>query len=275
VLKLQYTHDPAGNLSSLTDGTAVASFTYDELNRLTGAYGQSYAYDSAGRLTASGGRSFGYGAAPSHGVQSVSDGASYTYDADGNLSRRTAGIMQDVFTWDGANRPVAVRGPAAPPPGPPCPACTRRTYFPLVATGWPAEQYGYDGDGHRIAKTSGGTTTYYVTPDYEVTVTAGGGSQSVSVTKYYEFAGQRIALRQGTGTPVYLHADHLGSVQAATDAGGALVNGAQPRYDAYGQERVGGLAQLPTDYTFTGQKWNRYPNLYLLGARTYDPYLNQ
>jgi hypothetical protein len=39
---------------------------------------------------------------------------------------------------------------------------------------------------------------------------AGGRSQSVSVTRYYEFNGQRIALRLGSGTPVYVVATERG-----------------------------------------------------------------
>lgn len=72
------------------------------------------------------------------------------------------------------------------------------------------------------------------------------------VTKYYYFNGQRIAMRQDNSL-TYLHSDHLGSVVAATDETGAVVNDNQPRYSAYGRERTASVNGLPTEYTFTGQ----------------------
>ena len=72
---------------------------------------------------------------------------------------------------------------------------------------------------------------------------------------------QRTDGVNGTSKIYYLHTDHLGSVVSVTDAAGALTPKpistnptVSQRYYAYGRERIGKVSNLPTDYTFTGQK---------------------
>jgi hypothetical protein len=61
-----------------------------------------------------------------------------------------------------------------------------------------------------------------------------GPVEIVSVTKYYYFGGQRVAMRQGD-VVYYLSGDHLGSVSLTTDSAGMVV--AERRYLPYGQVR--------------------------------------
>ena len=72
-----------------------------------------------------------------------------------------------------------------------------------------------------------------VNPDSTVTLLLGGGAYTVedasgtpAVTKYYVFAGQKVAMHADSETS-FLISDHLGSVVAVTDASGAL--GAEQR----------------------------------------------
>jgi RHS repeat-associated protein len=93
-----------------------------------------------------------------------------------------------------------------------------------------------------------------------------------AVTKYYFFAGQRIAMRVGN-TLYYLHGDRVppgrGSTSLATDSTGGVGNPVRDQgYYAYGRYRRGGT--LPTDHKFTGQKLDG-SGLYYYGARYYDP----
>jgi RHS repeat-associated protein len=104
---------------------------------------------------------------------------------------------------------------------------------------------------------SGSTTTYYPFPHYEVS-----GS---TVTKYYFFAGQRIAMKRGNGPLTYLHPDHLGSTVLSTTSSGAFDVG--QGYHGYGKYRLGNV--LPTDHRFTGQKLDATGLMYY-GARYYD-----
>jgi RHS repeat-associated protein len=108
-----------------------------------------------------------------------------------------------------------------------------------------------------VKKTSNGTTTYYPFPHYEVS-----GS---TVTKYYFFAGQRVAMKVG-GELYYLHPDHLGSTVQVTRSGATFV--ANQGYSGYGKYRLGGA--LPTDHRYTGQKLDIDTGLMYYGARYYD-----
>jgi hypothetical protein len=98
----------------------------------------------------------------------------------------------------------------------------------------------------------GSTRTYYFFPHYEVS----GDGVTTTITKYYFFAGMRIAIRTGS-TLYYLHGDRVPpgrrSTSLATDSAGGVGNPVRDQgYYAYGRYRRGGT--LPTDHKFTGQK---------------------
>jgi RHS repeat-associated protein len=93
-----------------------------------------------------------------------------------------------------------------------------------------------------------------------------------SVTKYYHFAGQKVAMRQcvafrGCDAPMYLHGDHLGSVSLTTNSGGTVA--AESRYLPFGEQRwASGLSE--TDFSFTGQREERGFGLADYNARFYS-----
>ncbi|PKL46819.1 MAG: hypothetical protein CVV37_08410, partial [Nitrospira bacterium HGW-Nitrospira-1] len=92
-----YTYDKVGNISKIDDtGTAWdQTFTYDDLNRLTGQTNAgfaggtgSYSYDNFDRITNKDGKVYNYSGNiynKLHAVTSVTGGSSYTYDANGNM----------------------------------------------------------------------------------------------------------------------------------------------------------------------------------------------
>jgi RHS repeat-associated protein len=84
-----------------------------------------------------------------------------------------------------------------------------------------------------------------------------------TVTKYYQFGGQRVAMRRGAEV-YYLHGDHLGSTSLTTDANGERV--AESRYLPYGQERWRAGAGV-TDFGFTSQRREIGFGLYDYNAR--------
>ncbi len=95
------------------------------------------------------------------------------------------------------------------------------------------------------------------------------------VTIYYYFNGQRIAVRERTGTAntlTYLHADHLGSAALATTVTGTLLS--QRRYLPYGETRWSS-DPFPTDRRFTGQREEVTLGVYDYGARLYAPGLGR
>lgn len=272
ILNLAYEYDPVGNVRGLTDAGTRSAFEYDDLDRLTDAYGQDFHYDVFGRFTLFAGSGYTPDSQHPHAVDKVVGQDRYDYDPNGNMVVRHKGLSdQQTLAWDAENRLTGVfaprppssggGGPAAPPAG------THRVYLPMVSHEKPIEAYSYDADGRRVMRARDAETTVYVNPAYEVTLRAGGPT---TVTKHYTFGGQRIAMREGQGPFTYLHTDHLGSTLAATDSNGTTIGGNQPRYHAYGAQRVPSVANLPTSYTYTGQRWDAGSRLMYFGARYYD-----
>jgi RHS repeat-associated protein len=117
-------------------------------------------------------------------------------------------------------------------------------------------------DGARVKKVANGVTTYYVGNLYEYTTWNGGSS----VSKYYYFGGQRIAVKQDINVS-YIHGDHLGSTNKTTGASSSTQT-----YYPYGAIKTSS-GTPPTDYGYTGQKRDATANLMFYNARYYDPAL--
>ena len=94
------------------------------------------------------------------------------------------------------------------------------------------------------------TTTYYPFAHYE--------QSGSTVTKYYFFGGQRVAMKRGS-TFSYLHGDHLSSTVLETNTSGNVT--ADQKYRAYGNQRDSGpVVTAPKGHPkFTGQKLDREP----------------
>jgi RHS repeat-associated protein len=92
--------------------------------------------------------------------------------------------------------------------------------------------------------------------------------------KYYTLGGRRVAMRKKpTGqadTLYYLFGDHLGSTNVVYDTSNDTWT--TQRYYPYGSTRSG---EVPTDYTFTGQKLDESTGLMYYGARYYDAALGR
>jgi RHS repeat-associated protein len=99
------------------------------------------------------------------------------------------------------------------------------------------------------------------------------------VRKYYYHNGQRVAMRQigldGSDVLYLIVGDHLGTTSLVLDAEGVKV--AESRHFPYGGERWRWPedGNFPTDYRFTGQRWEQPLGIYAMGARWYDPALGR
>ncbi|MCE7979972.1 MAG: RHS repeat-associated core domain-containing protein [Caldilinea sp. CFX5] len=240
-MQLTYQYDSFGNVLWFYENGTWFGFCYDSQNRLTRGYalynasqnctnyttGRTYSYDSAGRLT----NYEGTGMTVVRGHSTFPTGAGYSFDNNGNY---TALGGSQTLSWDHENRLSQV----------------------VVGGSW-TESYLYDADGQRVKKTSGGVATYYPNQYYE--------QSGSTVTKYYYFNGQRVAMRVN-GILTYLHSDHLGGTALATNSSGNVIT--DQGYYAYGRYRRGGA--LPTDHKFTGQKLDA-TGLYYYNARYYNP----
>jgi len=112
-----YSYDAADQLSSIADsksGTAFASFTYtrDANGQITseastglGQSSQSYSYDQVNRLTGINGSNYGYDAADQ--IVKLASGATMAYDAAGEVTSLTRFGAQTAFTYDARGNRVS------------------------------------------------------------------------------------------------------------------------------------------------------------------------
>lgn len=243
-----YQYDWAGNLLAVDslDPLAAANYTYDDLYRLTAASNAagdswSYAYDGLGNLLAK----TGVGA--------------YSYDLAGRLA--AAGPLAYSYTMAGQ---VAMAGTAL---------CTYDPLGRLTQIMRDGEQMTCTADhsGRRVRiQVTGAEPLDIIAPDDLVSIENGGWYG-------YVFDGKsRVARVQldGSGT-LWLHGDHQGSITLVTGLDGQLVQ--RFHYDPYGAQlgpppAPGGEVER---FRYTGQAWDDWAGLYLLGARYYDPWVGR
>jgi RHS repeat-associated protein len=159
-----------------------------------------------------------------------------TYDANGNLI--TNGTIS--YEWDAENRLARVRD-----------------------NGVELAHFKYDALGRRVEKTAGGAKTAWLHAGAGIFREARGSSVRTYV--YGPGTDQPLAHEEGA-TVAYYHAEGLGSIVAATDAGGDVTS--HRRYDAWGNLEV---AAAEPGYAFTGREWDPETGLYYYRARYYDP----
>ena len=162
---------------------------------------------------------------------------SYSYNSYRQLQTETR-----TFTWDGANRLKSVNGTLS--------------------------SYGYDGNGKRVKKAEGGTTTWYI---YSSII----GAAVMEVTTagvqraYVMNGGTVVAQRNPDGQFYWLHTDHLGSGRKMTNTAGQVTYRAE--FDPYGNLQLEWSA-TPNQNTkkFTGYERDAATGLDYAQARYYS-----
>ncbi|MBU4333403.1 MAG: hypothetical protein KKD07_03070, partial [Candidatus Omnitrophica bacterium] len=254
---LNYKYDAVGNIVSIIDNvnTATQSFKYDEINRLIEARGESYeskdfVYDEIGNIIEKDGKSYYYGegGAGPHAVTLLSDGATFTYDENGNMQSRQLGAGGDltIYSYDSENRLIEVEKNSS-----------------LLAS------YAYDGDGGRTrqATDNGQKTIVYVGSLYEKNGNENYGTNTV-------FLGSQRVAAVTNGLTYYYHADHLGGTNILTDSAGEKKEKIEylpfGEINEYAYEKFGSDEEVAKLY-FTGKRKDDETGLYYYGARYYDP----
>lgn len=226
----------AGNNSQIqciTDNVAAGrsvSYTYDALNRLNTAvttggstypqWGLSFIYDRYGNRTQ---QNVTAGTAPSNSLAidpATNRITGYAYDASGNLKVEPL-TPSNNYSYDAENHMVTFSGSTS-------------------AT------YNYNGNGLRVKKVSGGTTTVYLFSGAQVVAEYVNGAAPSAPTKEYIYLNSKLLATIASGVTTYHHPDHL-SVRMSTNSSGAKV-GDQGHYP-FGESWY--LTNTTTKWQFT------------------------
>jgi RHS repeat-associated protein len=182
----------------------------------------------------------GTGYANPHAVTSVG-GTTYTYDNNGNVTA----IGSLDYTWDWRNRLASAE-----------------------RSGCGITSYGYDHRGQRVFKATGSATTSYPNRYYNVA----SSSLTATTTKHiFSPDGTLLATVVGSGTSTasttYLHPDHLGGTNVATDEDGEVVQTLD--YYPYGSQRIA-TGSFNEQRRFIGEEFDGDTELSYLNARYYQ-----
>src|SRR6266446_1106170 len=242
----QYQFNAVNNITQMTDSAGAHNYTYDPLDRLTTAThpsqsNESYTFDDVGNRTASHqGSSYTYQA---FNRLVVANGASFGYDATGNLTSKTDASGSWTYTWDYENRLKQAIKPGA-----------------VTVT------YAYDALGRRVQRTSStGSTAKFVYDGADVVRDLDGSGSTIA--DYLNGPGIDNRLRQTSGgTASYFVIDHLHTTRALSDSTGNITSNLS--YDSFGNVMSGSAA---TRYTYTGREIDSDTGFMYYRARWYDP----
>jgi RHS repeat-associated protein len=275
---VSYGYDDSHQLTSITQGTSVVGFTYDDAGRratLTYPNGivAAYGYDAANRLT-----SLTY-----TGPNGLLGDLAYTYDAAGNRTSiggtwARTGLPQAVpsATYDAANRIMTWNGTAFG-----YDLNGNLTSDGLTSYGWNARDqlvglsggtsasFVYDSVGRRRSKTIAGTTTNFLYDGMNfVQEQASGGAPTANLLTGLGID-ETFTRIDATGTGALLH-DGLNSTLEIADGSGTLQT--HYTYDPFGGTTVAGVSTNAQQ--FTGRE-NDGARLYYYRARYYDEALGR
>ncbi len=191
-------------------------------------------------------------------------GATQSFDAADQLSTSTSGSNTTTYSYNSEGQRTATTPPSGPSTG-----FSYDQAGDLTGLSGPASaSYTYNGDGLRVSKTVGTTTTDQVwdTSASVPRVIADG-------TTYYVYGAGGLPLEQisGTSTDYFLH-DQLGSTRLLTDSTGSVVGGFT--YNPYG-DIAGSSGTVTTPLGFAGAYTDSESGLIYLVGRYYDPATGQ
>jgi RHS repeat-associated protein len=253
-LALNYAYGPVGNRLSLVNAAGVHTYTYDNLNRLTGVIhpgasgpNEAYTYDTMGNRTASHlSASYVYNAAN----RLMSDAQfDYQYDANGNLANKTERAAAKVtsYTYDSENQ-------------------LTRIDFPSNTSAL----YSYDGLGRRIEKNVNGQIQRFVYDGQDILFEFSTDGTVGARYTHGPDVDEVLSVRRGNTTS-FFESDAQGSIIRVSD--GVNVK-ATYEYDSFGRVvKQTGTSQAP--YLFQGREFDSESGAYYLRARYYDPALGR
>jgi RHS repeat-associated protein len=253
--KYIYTYDILGRVATMTTTEGTTTYHYDATGQLIsaalpGGRTITYSYDAAGNRVSvtDSGTTTTYQTNPLNEYTS-SGAATFTYDADGNLTSRADSTGVTHYSYDAENRLTEVSGPAG-------------TWI-----------YEYDPFGYRTAVIENGVRTELLyDPSSQGTAVAEYAADGSVISQFAEGIG--IVASASGGQTDYYDFDGIGSTAGVTDAAGNYVD--QYSYLPFGEmTTIKGAVVNP--FTYVGQlgATSDGSGLINMRARNYDPSTGQ
>ncbi len=259
-----YAYDDNGNVTSITKGSASASYTYDALNQLTRVNDgftnktTTYTYDNAGNLLEKKEYAYTTGA-----LGTPTDTVTYAYDS--TWKDKLTSYDGQAITYDEIGNPLSYRGYTLSWQG--------KRLQSLSGNNTTAS-YTYDEQGVRSSKTVNGvTTTFSYNGSLLMAQVQGSGTSQVKQLFSYDANGDVISVNYN-GTEYFYLRNGQNDVVGLMDANGNRV--VEYTYDAWGKliATTGTLAStLGADnpFRYRGYYYDTETGLYYLMTRYYDP----
>ena len=242
-----FTYDKSGNR---TQETAVEDGTEETHDSSYYADGESQRLKTNGSSGNNGRYAFVY----DENGNMTARGTYYTIDGAGTVTIDTGNGDSWSYQWDLADRLTGASH-----------------------TGAGSTSYSYSPRGLRVSKTGTDGTTVFIYDQWGNVLYERSGSE---YRDYIRAFGSSLVRIDGTidsdvhteTSQYYYHTDHLGTVEAVTDASGTEVWSAN--YSAFG-ELLGTTGSLDQEAVYTGKDYDDEVGLYYFNARWYDPELGR
>lgn len=264
VLALQHAYSPAGDLTL-------------RLDALRSDHSERYAYDNARRLT-----DYRRGTDTGTDIPTPLAHIQYALDAAGNRTAATINGTAATYASNALNQytQAGTRSLQYDARGNLTFDGTHHYDYDLekrliAIDGGTTATYDYDALGRRISKTTAAGTTHYYYDGLNLIEERNDQGATTATYVYANGLDQIVQMRRGTDT-YYLHTDALGSVMAATNADGSVVE--RYAYDPYGTPTFYDASGAPIPQSsiqnrmlFTGREYDAESGLYHYRARAMNP----
>jgi large repetitive protein len=254
LLDYTYTYDPLGNITAKATEHGNYTYSYDSSSRLTSADhpvlpDEAYTYDNVGNRQTASGMSGTWNYNSNNELLGYAD-VEYTFDANGNLTRKKVGIAAVNYTYNAENRLVKVEDDL---------------------TKVVMAEYGYDPFGRRLWKDVQGVRTYFFYSEEGLVTEYDANGVEIRSYGYQPDStwGTNPLWLKENGQYYFYQNDHLGTPQKLVAQNGAVVWSAT--YKAFGQAEIAPTATISNNLRFPGQYEDVETGLYYNYHRYYDP----
>ncbi|MCI5892149.1 MAG: hypothetical protein MRZ66_01920 [Clostridiales bacterium] len=280
-----YTYDAAKNQISKTEisngqNKGTTSYTYDSVNRLKSVTEPSskvtqYSYDKAGNrktetvvennVTSLTTYNYNDQERLMSTVQTIggtTKTVSYNYDYNGNIYSKTQGVSS-ADNGEEAKIEMSLLGIDDTTDCAEIYEYDVFNQFVKTYKGGNVITNVYNGEGHRVSKTSNGVTTNYLY-EYDRVILETDGNNNQTARNIY---GTNLISRESNNTKYTYHYNGHGDVTSLTDQTGTVA--ASYDYDPFG-DMIGETGNVDNPFRYSGYEFDNETNLYYLKSRFYN-----